>query len=268
MNHASHLIQNEIVLDADDVSCQYSSPRANPFRRMPPHLALSCASMEIRRGESIGIVGSSGAGKTTFARIISGQIKPTTGCVRFLGEDLETMSKSHKQRFRRGVQYVFQNPRASFDPRLRLGTSLTEPLRSIGTDGDHALIVRETLMKVGLAPEMVSRFPHEFSGGQLQRMAIARALVLRPEVLIADEPASSLDVSVRAQILNLFRELTEDRSMALILIAHDLAAVAYTTKRIAVFSGGKIVEHGDVLSVLTAPREEATRELVRANISL
>jgi peptide/nickel transport system ATP-binding protein len=123
-------------------------------------------------------------------------------------------------------------------------------------------------MKVGLAPEMVSRFPHEFSGGQLQRMAIARASVLRPEVLIADEPASSLDVSVRAQILNLFRELTEDRSMALILIAHDLAAVAYTTKRIAVFSGGKIVEHGEVLSVLTAPREEATRELVRANISL
>lgn len=268
MNRADQLKPGEMVLVVKDVSVQYSSPRKNLFRKMPQRSALYSASMDIRCGESIGIVGSSGAGKTTFARIISGQLKPTSGSVSFLGEDLEKMSKIQTRRFRQGVQYVFQNPRASFDPRLKLGTSLVEPLRSFGVKGDHESIIRETLIKVGLAPEMVSRFPHEFSGGQLQRMAIARALVLRPEVLIADEPASSLDVSVRAQILNLFRDLTEDRNMVLILIAHDLAAVAYTTKQIAVFSEGKIVEQGDVLSVLQSPCEEPTRELVHANISI
>ena len=134
--------------------------------------------------------------------------------------------------------------------------------------GNHQNIINQTLIKVGLDISMIDRFSHELSGGQLQRMAIARALVVKPKVLIADEPSSSLDVSVRAQILNLFKDLTDDEDMALILIAHDLAAVAYTTKQIVVFSAGGIVEQGSVSEVLFAPKHKATADLIDASIGI
>ena len=268
MSKQDSVTESKAILIVENASYEYRAVRKKLISRAVRKSALGNASMTISSGDAIGIVGSSGAGKTTFARILSGQLVPSSGVVSYLGTDLQQMSNENELGFRRGVQYVFQNPRASFDPRLKLGDSLLEPLKSLKILGNHQNIINQTLIKVGLDISMIDRFSHELSGGQLQRMAIARALVVKPKVLIADEPSSSLDVSVRAQILNLFKDLTDDEDMALILIAHDLAAVAYTTKQIVVFSAGGIVEQGSVSEVLFAPKHKATADLIDASIGI
>ena len=166
------------------------------------------------------------------------------------------------------MQYVFQNPKSSFDPRIKIGNALIEPLLSFNIEGDHVEMVMTALGTVGLDKGIYSRYPHELSGGQLQRAAIARALVVKPRLLIADEPASSLDVSIRAQILNLFRELGNSGGLTLVLIAHDLAAVAYTAQRLAVFESGRIVESGLTLEILKNPQSDEAKRLVSANLAI
>ena len=159
---------------------------------------------------------------------------------------------------------VLQNPRASFDPRMKMGTALSEPLRALRLPGNHTARIAEVLEQVGLADNAINKFPHEFSGGQLQRLAIARALAPGPDFLIADEPVSALDVSIRAQILNLLRDLVDELGIGLVLVAHDLGVVAYTTDRVLVVSDGRIVEQGDSRSIFKEPEAPETRALVEA----
>jgi len=230
--------------------------------------ALNDVTLRIESGESLGVVGSSGAGKTTFAKVISGQVRPSAGTFEFRGSDPLSKDKVKNREFRRSVQYVFQNPKSSFDPRIRIGRALIEPLRSFKIEGNHDEIVMASLGTVGLDRDVFGRYPHELSGGQLQRAAIARALVVKPELLIADEPASSLDVSIRAQILNLFKELGDRGNLTLVLIAHDLAAVAHTSRKLAVFESGRVVESGLTLEILRDPQSDAAKRLVEANLTI
>jgi ABC-type dipeptide/oligopeptide/nickel transport system ATPase subunit len=231
-------------------------------------LALKDVTLRIESGESLGIVGSSGAGKTTFAKVISGQVLPSTGTFKFRGGDPLLKNKEMYGEFRRSVQYVFQNPKSSFDPRIKIGRALIEPLRSFKIEGNHNEMVTTSLDTVGLDRGVFVRYPHELSGGQLQRAAIARALVVKPKLLIADEPASSLDVSIRAQVLNLFKELSDTGDLTLVLIAHDLAAVAHTSRKLAVFESGRVVESGLAFEILKNPQSDAARRLVEANLTI
>jgi ABC-type glutathione transport system ATPase component len=219
-------------------------------------------------GEAVALVGESGAGKTTLTRLLTGMERPAGGMVRFGGSDLWSSDEASRLGFRRAVQVVLQNPRSSLDPRMRVGTSLLEPLRSLRIPGDHAARVRDVMAQVGLGPSALDRFPHEFSGGQLQRIAIARALMPGPKVLIADEPVSALDVSIQAQILNLLKDLVSELGLALVLIAHDLSVVAYTTSQVSVMGGGRIVEVGRPVDLFTRPQAEATRALVDAVLTV
>jgi len=256
------------LVDCQNVTVSYKAPRAGIFGKRSQFLALNDVTLRIESGESLGIVGSSGAGKTTFAKVISGQVRPSAGTFEFRGSEPSPKDKEKYREFRRSVQYVFQNPKSSFDPRIRIGRALIEPLRSLKIEGDYDEKVMHSLGTVGLDKAVFGRYPHELSGGQLQRAAIARALVVKPKLLIADEPASSLDVSIRAQILNLFKELGDTGDLTLVLIAHDLAAVAHTSRKLAVFESGRVVEGGLALEILKNPQSDAAKRLVEANLAI
>ena len=256
------------LVSCENLSVSYRAPRTGLLGKGGRFLALDGVTLRIENGESLGSVGSSGAGKTTFAKVISGQLRPSAGTFEFKGTDPSLSGKASRGEFQRAVQYVFQNPKSSFDPRIKIGNALIEPLLSFNIEGDHVEMVMTALGTVGLDKGIYSRYPHELSGGQLQRAAIARALVVKPRLLIADEPASSLDVSIRAQILNLFRELGNSGGLTLVLIAHDLAAVAYTAQRLAVFESGRIVESGLTLEILKNPQSDEAKRLVSANLAI
>ncbi len=257
-----------LILEARDISQTYHLRRQKLLGPRPQLRVLDAVSLNVAAGEAVGLVGESGSGKTTLTRMLTGVERPHDGSVFFDGQDVWSGDAAHRKRFQRNVQVVLQNPRSSLDPRMRVGDSLLEPLRSLRIEGDHAARVHEVLDQVGLSRSAVERFPHEFSGGQLQRIAIARALMPAPRVLIADEPVSALDVSIQAQVLNLLKDLVRDLGLALVFIAHDLSVVAYTTSRVYVMSSGKVVEHGRPLDLFTRPQHEATRNLVGAVLSV
>jgi peptide/nickel transport system ATP-binding protein len=256
------------ILDVRGVNQVYKLRRQRLFGPPGSLNVLSDIDFDVHPGEAVGIVGESGAGKTTLTRMLTGVEKPLRGEVWFEGSNVWAGGPSLRRHFRRSVQVVLQNPRSSLDPRMRVGTSLLEPLRSLHVEGDHAKRVFEVLDQVGLAKSAVDRFPHEFSGGQLQRIAIARALMPAPKVLIADEPVSALDVSIQAQVLNLIKDLVRDLGLSLVLIAHDLSVVAYTTSRVSVMSAGRIVEVGRPLDLFVNPKADATKALVGAILSV
>lgn len=258
---------NTPVLAAQNVVREYALARSRLGAPRPVLRAVDETSIEIFPGESLGIVGESGSGKTTLCRMLVGQERPSRGEVRYRGQDIWAEDIAMLG-FRRSVQMVFQNPRSSFDPRLRVADSLAEPLRGLKLQEDPQRRIAEVLDQVGLGDRVLRRFPHEFSGGQLQRLAIARALVPRPEVLIADEPVSALDVSIQAQVLNLLKDLVRDIGLSLVLIAHDLSVVGYTTTRVAVVADGRIVETGAPADLFTAPSHEVTRRLVGAVLTV
>ncbi len=260
--------ESEPVLQARGIWQHYPLPRTRLVGPRPMLTALNDVTFEVMRGEAVGLVGESGSGKSTLTRILTGDERPTKGDVRFAGQDVWAVSSSLRKQFRRSVQVVLQNPRSSLDPRMRVGRSLMEPLRSLHVEGDHAARVAQVLEQVGLGPDALHKYPHEFSGGQLQRVAIARALMPSPSVLIADEPVSALDVSIRAQVLNLLKDLVAELGLTLVLIAHDLSVVAYTTSRVAVMSAGRIVEVGRPLTLFSEPQAEATRALVGAVLTV
>jgi oligopeptide transport system ATP-binding protein len=230
-------------------------------------VALDAVSFSVERGETLGVVGESGCGKTTLARILLRLTEPDAGEVRFCGEDWLRAKGANLSALRRRMQMVFQDPVASLNPRLRVGAIVSEPLAIHEprlSRSERLERTAEILEAVGLGADTLGRFPHEFSGGQRQRIGIARALILRPELVIADEPVSALDVSVGAQILELLARLERKFSLTLILISHSLPVVAQLAHRIAVMQAGHIVEMGSADQVLSSPRQPYTQALISA----
>ena len=227
--------------------------------------AVCGVSLEIHQGETLGLVGESGSGKSTTARSVLQLERPTSGVVRFMGDDLTACSAKAMRGVRRDLQVVFQDPFASLDPRHRVKEIVAEPLRVHGRyrRGGRERVA-ELLGQVGLRPEDGSRYPHEFSGGQRQRIAIARALALEPRVVVLDEPVSALDVSIRAGIVNLLEELQDRLGLAYVFIAHDLSVVRHIADRVAVMHLGKIVEIGSGADVYGRPAHPYTQALLSA----
>ncbi len=231
-------------------------------------LALDGIDIRLERGQRLGIVGESGSGKSTLVRLLAGLDRPTSGRVWFDGTEITDLPEKRLGFLRASVQMVFQDPRSSLNPRMRVGEIITEPLRSrlvrrqLADGVDHARRLAEVLAAVDLPPDAGTRYPHEFSGGQRQRIAIARALAPHPEVLIADEPVSALDVSVRAQVLNLLTDLVAARGLTLVVVSHDLLVVRHLCDQLAVMRSGRIVERGETSEVYSHPQTDYTRTLL------
>jgi len=247
-----------------DVTRSFRLRRRSLLGPRPDLQAVRGVTMDVQDGEVLGIVGESGCGKTTLAHLLAGLDSPTSGTVAYRGTDVTTTDRVARRRIHRDVQLVFQDPMSSLDPRLKVGTAITEPLRSLAVDESHDQRLAELLEAVGLPDGSADRYPHEFSGGQRQRVAVARALAPRPSVLIADEPVSALDVSVRATILALLRDLQQRLGLTLVLITHDLSVVRYLCDRVAVMYLGRVVELGRTRDLFDNPAHPYTRALLEA----
>jgi len=270
------------LVEVDGVSKSY--PRRAGLRTEMQHV-VEDVSLTIESGETLGLVGESGSGKTTLARMILGLAEPSRGTVRVDGIDVARASRAELRRLRRQMQPVFQDPYAALNPRMRVLEIVTEPLlihhadrKEVSEPGNEAGIrtdraalrakAIELLGEVGLDESALGRHPHEFSGGQRQRINIARALALRPNLLILDEPVSSLDVSVGAQIVNLLRRLQHEHGLTYLFISHSMPLVRYLSTRIAVMERGRLVETGEAVALCANPQEEYTRQLLKATPEL
>ncbi|PZQ64562.1 MAG: peptide ABC transporter substrate-binding protein [Variovorax paradoxus] len=243
----------------------YVPPRRWLARPRPPVQAVDDVSFDVARGETLSLVGESGCGKTTTAKSVMRLIEPTAGSVQLDGEELLALSPEQMRLRRRDVQIVFQDPYASLSPRLMAGEIVAEPLRNFGMQpAQRRERVRWLFEKVGLRPEAVKKYPHEFSGGQRQRLGIARALALNPKLIVCDEPVSALDVSVQAQVVNLLMDLQAEFGIAYLFVAHDLAVVRHISHRVAVMYLGRIVEVGPRDAVFARPRHPYTEILLSA----
>ncbi len=254
----------DALLSAMDIHRTYRLPRTTMFGPRAERRALTGVSLDVHAGDTIGIVGESGSGKSTLARILLGLDRATSGTVTYGGRPVAP-GKPHELRwFRRDVQIVFQDPLSSLDPRMTVADTIAEPLVGLDVPGSHDDRVVEVLTAVGIDPATRHRYPHEFSGGQQQRIAIARALAPSPDLLVADEPVSSLDVSVRAQILDLLSNLVEQFQLSLVLVSHDLGVIHSLCERVLVLHRGAIVEQGPTASVFADPVDSYTRRLLAA----
>ncbi len=260
---------NASLLSVRDLSVTYAvRPRGiRPWARSRPLRAVREVCFDLAPGETLGIVGESGSGKSTLARALIGTVPVSSGQALWRGEDLLAMPRGARHRHRRDIQMIFQDPLAALDPRMTAGEIIAEPLvtheprlpRERVRERAAAMMAR-----VGLLPEQLNRYPHQFSGGQCQRINIARALIVEPRLVICDEPVSALDVSVQAQIINLLHELKRDLDLALIFIAHDLSVVKHISDRIMVFYLGRVMEHAPARDLIRSPRHPYTRALISA----
>ena len=246
------------LIEVDDVHRTYG--RRHGGRRVH---ALRGVSFEVQRGERFGVVGESGSGKSTLIRLLAGLDQPTSGAVRFDGQPVSGRRERQLRFLRSQLQVVFQDPMSSLDPRMNVRQIVSEPLVGTGHP-DPIGRVRELLDAVGLEAAAADRYPHQFSGGQRQRISIARALAPKPSVLVADEPVSALDVSVRAQILNLLADLVDELALTLVFVSHDLSVVRRVCDRVAVLHDGELVEVGTTEHVYSADAKPYTRQLIAA----
>ncbi|WP_395088753.1 ABC transporter ATP-binding protein [Armatimonas sp.] len=248
--------EGSALLEVENLSVQFSVGGGKLVR------AVDGVSFAVAKGETLGIVGESGCGKSTTGRAILRLLPKAGGTVRFDGDDVHALSGDALKALRRRVQMVFQDPYASLSPRLTVGQLVREPLEIHDIKGDKNTRVEELLRSVGLPDGIASRFPHAFSGGQRQRIGIARALALNPELIVLDEPVSALDISVRAQVVNLLMDLQQERGITYIFIGHDLALIRHIAHRVAVMYLGRIVEMGTAEAIYSNPRHPYTRSLL------
>ena len=253
------------LIEARGLQRDYAVPRRSTLARPRTQTALAATDLDIVEGSSLGIIGESGSGKSTLVRLLLGLDRPTAGTVRVDGRTVDAAASARSLHWlRRQTGLVFQDPYASLDPRMTAAQIIREPLWALAIDGDHRARVHEVLEQVGLEPEMADRYPHEFSGGQRQRIALARAIVHRPRILVGDEPLSALDVTVRAQILELLIELRRTTDLTLVLVSHDIGVVQNLCDTVVVLKDGSIVERGATTDVLLHPRHDYTRTLLAA----
>ena len=258
------------LLEIQGLTKYFPGRRSLFTRRQSWVRALEDVSLDIHEQETLGVVGESGCGKTTLGRTIMRLVEPTRGEVLFEGTDIAALGGAELRRYRQNMQMVFQNPYSSFDPRFSVLNSVAEPLRTHTSLRGEALVerCRELLNQVGMGGEILYRYPHEFSGGQLQRIAVARALALNPKFMVLDEPTSALDVSVQAQIINLLEELQRELRLTYLFITHDLTVVQHISHRVAVMYLGQIVELGDTETIFYEARHPYTEALLSAAPSL
>jgi oligopeptide transport system ATP-binding protein len=256
------------LLTVCDLEVHFPVVIGGMFRRR--HVALKAVdgvSFELHQGETLGIVGESGCGKSTLGRAVLRLIEPTGGHVVWLGEDLGGLRAEAMRQKRREMQIVFQDPLASLDPRMTVGDSIAEPLITHEPGLARAEVrtrVRETMARTGLSPQMINRYPHEFSGGQCQRIGVARAMILKPKLIVCDEPVSALDVSIQAQIINLLMRLQREFGLSLLFISHDLSVVRHVSQRILVLYLGKTMELAGRDTLFQASRHPYTKALISA----
>lgn len=248
------------ALELHDVEVEYDRPHAPPLR------AVAGASLELKRGQLIGLVGESGCGKSTLAKAAVGLEPVTAGTVTFEGEPVQALRRSARPARLIRLQLVFQDPASSLNPRRRVGAQLRDALDSVGElpRGGREARVRELLEQVGLSPDAGQRYPHQFSGGQQQRLALARALAADPSVIVLDEPLSSLDASAQAQVANLLQRICRELEIGMLLISHDLSLVKQIADEIVVMYLGKVVEQGPTEELWNAPRHPYTQALIKA----
>lgn len=256
------------VLQVRDLSVQFQGNRGGWFRPQPYTVqAVNEVSLDVWPAETLGIVGESGCGKSTLARAILGLVKPQSGSVRWQGEELVGLSEEALRNTRRDIQMIFQDPSGSLDPRMTVGEAIAEPLKLFYPSMSRLQIrerVTGMMQMVGLLPDQVNRYPHEFSGGQCQRVGIARALVVNPRLVVCDEPVSALDVSIQAQIVNLLKDLQRKLRLSLIFIAHDLSVVRHVSDRVMVMYLGRVMEINDRDAIYRQARHPYTKALIEA----
>ncbi len=255
------------LLSVDNLVTTFEVAQPGLFAKRLPLHAVNNVSFSVDEGETLGVVGESGCGKSTLGRSILRLIEPTSGIVSWDGQDLTSLTVEEMRQARRELQVIFQDPMASLDPRMTVSQIISEPLtvfeKSLNSKQRNDR-VRDIMQAVGLTPEMINRYPHEFSGGQAQRIGIARAIVTKPRLIVCDEPVSALDVSIQAQIINLLRELKSELNLTLLFISHDLSVVRLISDRIIVLYLGKIVEAGATPDVFNNPQHPYTQALLSA----
>ena len=253
------------ILEVRNISVNFNIPTGGIFGGHSVLKAVKDVSFDLHAGETLGIVGESGCGKSTLSRAVIKLIQATSGESKWMGKDILKMSPKELVALRKDIQMIFQDPLASLNPRLTAGAIIAEPLQihypEVGKTERMARVV-EMMEKVGLTADMINRYPHEFSGGQCQRIGIARALITKPKLIVCDEAVSALDVSVQAQVINLLMDLQKEFGVSLLFIAHDIAVVRHIAQRIMVLYFGEVVEIGEAEQVVMEPRHDYTKKLI------